>query len=291
MVVGDAVLELEKLLYKAVVKASTIVPAWLTRLLEEHHRCASGYARIVLETLLRAAKVSADKGLPLCQDTGTPLLVVRRAAIPFDKLWKAFRLAIRRATLDGFLRLNNLNPVDGSVESDNSSLPYIVVAELETGEEKDVLLDATILLRGGGAEYVSLATGGPSTELEERIAATVVEVATRAGAKPCPPYIISVGVGATLAQAVAVAYTGLAYRVPGDGFGWPSLEQSLTEKLEKLLDVGPAGIGGKPTVLQVWVNTLPVHPASAAIAVVFQCWPLRRVRILVKTDGEEIAVT
>ena len=282
-------MELEKLLYKAIARASASVPAWLTRLLEEYSRCSSGYARIVLDTLLRAARVSMEKRLPLCQDTGTPLLVVRKAVVSLEELWRAFRLAVRKATLDGFLRPNSLNPVNGSVESDNSSLPHIIAAEPGMGE-KDVIFDATVLLRGGGAEYVSLAAGGPSTELEDRIAATVVETAARAGAKPCPPYIVSIGIGATLAQAVAAAYTGLAYRAPGDKAGWSSLEQSLAEKLEELLDVGPAGIGGKPTVLQVWVNTLPVHPASAAIAVVFQCWPLRRARVLVRTNREEIVV-
>jgi len=283
-------LRLEELFYEAIVRASTTVPVWLIDILEECSKSSSGYSRVVLETLLRAARVSAEKRLPLCQDTGVPLLVVRRATISLEELWKAFRLAVRRATLDGFLRPNSLDPVKRGFENDNSSLPYIVPAKAEI-EDENVLLDAAILLRGGGAEYVSLVTAGSSTELEEKITATVLEAVARAGAKPCPPYILSVGVGATLAHAVAVAYTGLAYRTPRDGEGWSSLERRLVEKLEKLLDIGPAGIGGRPTLLQVWINLSHLHPASAAIAIVFQCWPLRRARILVKAGEEKVVVT
>lgn len=282
-------MKLEELFYEAIVRASTSVPVWLTEILEECSKSSSGYARIVLETLVRAARVSAEKRLPLCQDTGTPLLVVRRAAFSLEELWKAFRLAVRRATLDGFLRPNSLDPIGGGFENDNSSLPYIVPAT-PSMEDGNVLLDAVVLLRGGGAEHVSLVTAGSSTELEERIAATALEAAVRAEAKPCPPYILSVGVGATLAHAVAAAYTGLAYRTPKDRVRWSCLEKRLAERLEKLLDIGPAGVGGKPTILQTWINMSHVHPASAAIAVVFQCWPLRRARVLVEAGEEKVLV-
>ncbi|MDD5131902.1 MAG: fumarate hydratase, partial [bacterium] len=101
----------------------------------------------------------------------------------------------------------------------------------------------------------------------------VTEAVKKAGANPCPPMIIGVGIGGTLDKAALLAKEALF------GIGKPlkagksirALEKKLLLAVNKL-KIGPAGLGGRNTALKVNVQVYPTHIAGLPVAVNIGCW-------------------
>jgi len=93
----------------------------------------------------------------------------------------------------------------------------------------------------------------------------------------CPPTIVGVGVAGSRDAAIALAKRQL-FRPLDDKPARPemaSLERELMEAANRL-GIGPAGLGGRTTVLGVKVGVAFRHPASYFVDVSFCCWACRR---------------
>jgi fumarate hydratase subunit alpha len=100
----------------------------------------------------------------------------------------------------------------------------------------------------------------------------IIETVKTAGSNPCPPIIVGAGVGGTMDKAALLAKRALlreAGSVNADPF-WANAE---TEALNKInaLNIGPAGLGGATTALQVSIETYPTHIAGLPVAVNIGC--------------------
>ena len=98
----------------------------------------------------------------------------------------------------------------------------------------------------------------------------------RAGANPCPPTIIGVGVGGTAEKAMLLAKHSLLRPVgqPSPDPDVAELERDILERVNRL-GIGPQGLGGRTTALAVHVETYPCHIASLPVAVNIQCHSAR----------------
>ena len=111
---------------------------------------------------------------------------------------------------------------------------------------------------------------------EEGIKNFVVEWVKQAGANPCPPVVVGVGIGGTF-EGVALLAKKALLRPLGSAHPDPfyaRLERELGERINAL-GVGPQGLGGRVTALGVQIEVFPCHIASLPVAVNLNCHATR----------------
>lgn len=243
-------------------------------------------ARRQLEAMLRNAELAAERGAPVCQDTGTPFFYMRVGAdYPLRGLvYRAAEEAVRRATRSVPLRPNAVDPFGGGNSGDNTGrhLPWVEV-EITGGDR----LEATYVPKGGGSEAPTRLVMALPLEAERRLFETVLGAVADAGPKPCPPFVVGVGIGPTGDTALALAKKAAVLRPLGSRHPDPraaELEEKLLRAVNEL-GLGPHGFGGRTTALGVHVEYAHRHPATYAVGVVFSCWALRRATGVIEPGG------
>lgn len=227
-------------------------------------------ARRELENILKNIAIAEERKLPLCQDTGIPVIFMTiPQKIPFsDSLLEAVREGVRKATGAIPLRPNVVDPLSRHNTGDNTGagMPPIHV---EPGD----CLSITAFPKGAGSENVSqiyMLNPSDLTKLEDIIVKTVLD----AGARPCPPVILGIGIGGTFDGAALLAKKALLDPIDT----MTSFEQDLLNRINRL-GIGPMGLGGETTALAVKIRTAGCHTASLPLAINIQCWASRHATI------------
>jgi fumarate hydratase subunit alpha len=230
-------------------------------------------ARGELANILKNITVAEERNVPMCQDTGVPVVYL---TVPPDlplteDLYDAVAEGVRRATQEVPLRPNVVDPLSRHNTGDNTGagMPAVHVKPAS-------VLSVTVLPKGAGAENMSrIAMFLPSQK--EEIKRFVVETVYLAGSRPCPPVIIGVGIGGTFDGAAALAKEALLEPVDR----MTAYEEELLCAVNRL-GIGPMGLGGDTTALAVKVKTAGCHTASLPVAVNVQCWANRHATVVVK---------
>ena len=99
-----------------------------------------------------------------------------------------------------------------------------------------------------------------------------MKIVSDAGANPCPPIIVGIGIGGNLEKAALIAKKSLLRKI-GEKNSNPKVAQMEEELLNRInrLGIGPGGLGGRVTCLAVNIETFPTHIASIPLAVNIQC--------------------
>jgi len=235
----------------------------------ETNPVARGEFANILKNIAEAERL----GVPLCQDTGVPVVYL---TIPPDvhltrSLYEGVADGVRRATREIPLRPNVVDPLSRHNTGDNTGagMPAIHV---QPGDRFTV----TVLPKGAGAENSSrIAMFLPTHQYG--IEGFVVETMLHAEGKPCPPVILGIGIGSTFDGAAALAKEALL--LPVDTM--TTFEQEICNSVNRL-GIGPMGLGGDTTALAVKVKTASCHTASLPVAVNIQCWAHRHATVEVK---------
>jgi fumarate hydratase subunit alpha len=241
-------------------------------------RCAAeqetqAVSRNELSNILENIRLAEELGLPLCQDTGVPVVYVTLPPhIPLTRtIWEGIADGVRWATREIPLRPNVVSPLDRKNSGDNTG-ERMPVVHARPGEKFEI----TVLPKGAGAENMSRIAMMLPTE-RERIPRFVAETMLRAGGKPCPPVVLGVGIGGTFDTSAALAKEALLEPISSmDPF-----EEELCSAVNSL-GIGPMGLGGKTTALAVKVKMAACHTASLPVAVNVQCWAARRATVEVR---------
>jgi fumarate hydratase subunit alpha len=226
----------------------------------------SALAKNELKNILDNIAIAEQRALPLCQDTGVPVVYLTVPShVPFtDTLICAVGEGVRRATREIPLRPNVVSPLKRENSGDNTG-PGMPIVHVRPGS----CLSVTVLPKGAGAENMSrLAMLLPTDR--EKIPRFVAETMLIAGGRPCPPVILGVGIGGTFDGCAALAKEALL--LPIDTMD--PFEQELCDAVNAL-GIGPMGLGGKTTALAVKVRMAACHTASLPVAVNVQCWAAR----------------
>jgi len=278
---------LENAIVETIRKASIYLPPDVKEALKmAYEREESEAAKAQLKAILTNVELAEKLERPICQDTGIMIFYVKvghNFPVP-GVIKEALIRATRRATQEIPLRPNTVDPFTGENPGDNTGrlIPY-VHWELVPGDE----LEITVVPKGGGSEYPSVYRMVPPGRGLEGLKETVVDAVLNAGAMPCPPTIVGVGVGGGADIAVTLAKKAATLRRIGSRNPDPQvakLEEELYEAVNEL-GIGPMGVGGKTTVLAVNIEWAHRHPANYPVAVVFQCWAARRATLRMKADG------
>jgi len=249
---------------------------------EEENPVGKTQLKAILDNIDLAEKTCA----PMCQDTGVIIFYVKAGSQVegLDKVEDALRKATAKATKEIPLRPNAVDPFTQKNTGDNTGrhVPYIHW-NVVSGEA----LEITVLPKGGGSENVSALGMLSPNQGTAGLKKFVVDTVINAGAKPCPPTILGVAVGGGADIAMKLAKEALLQPLdqPNSDPELEKLEQQLREAANST-GIGPMGLGGKTTVLDVKVDYACRHPASYPVAVVVQCWAARRASARISSDGK-----
>lgn len=236
----------------------------------------SDISRGVISQILENAETALNKGIALCQDTGTAEVFIRLGQdvhLTGGKLTDAVNKGISVGYWRGYLRKSIVkDPFDRVNTNDNT--PAQIHIEVVEGDKIEILL----LPKGGGSENTSaLKMFTPSTkweEIEDFIIKTV-----KNGINSCPPLIVGIGIGGSFSSVALLAKKAL-FREVGTYHGDDEYNKKEIELLNKInkMKIGPMGLGGAITALAVHIKTAPCHIASLPVAVNIQCHSSRRMK-------------
>ncbi|GAA2335321.1 fumarate hydratase class I [Streptomyces violaceusniger] len=265
--------------------------AQLRRILDDPE--ASANDRFVALDLLKNANIAAAGVLPMCQDTGTAIVMGKRGQNVLTQ--GGDEEALSRGVYDAYTKLN---------------LRYSQMAPLTMWEEKNTgsNLPAQIELYatdGGAYKFLFMAKGGGSANksflyqetkavLNEASMMTFLEQKIRSlGTAACPPYHLAIVVGGTSAEyALKTAKYASAHYLDelptsgsptGHGFRDKELEEKVFELTQKI-GIG-AQFGGKYFCHDVRVVRLPRHGASCPVAIAVSCSADRQALAKITPEG------
>ncbi len=234
----------------------------------------------ILHQLIENARIAELERMPLCQDCGTAVVfleVGQEVHIAGGGLYAAVEEGIRRGYTQGYLRKSMVaRPFSARVNTRDNT-PPIIHAEIVPGDRLKII----VMPKGGGAENMSRLAMLKPADGREGVINMVVRTVDEAGANPCPPLIVGVGVGATSDEVMLLAKKALL-RPLGKPNPDPEVAELEKEILSRVNDlgIGPLGFGGRTTALAVHAETRPAHIASLPVAVNLQCHSSRHKEVV-----------
>ncbi len=240
----------------------------------------SDMGKSVIEQLLLNKDIAREEGLALCQDTGFAVVFIEwgnRVYFEGGDIMDAVNEGVRKAYSEGFYRKSIVaDPVfDRKNTGDNT--PCILHFEMVEGEDVKI----TAAPKGGGSENMSAVRMFKPAEGLDGIKAFVLETVEKAGGNPCPPIIVGIGIGGTFEKCAMLSKKALLRKlgVRNSDPRYASLEVELLGEINKT-GIGPMGLGGRVTALEVNIEHYPCHIASMPVAINIQCNSARHKEIV-----------
>ena len=251
--------------------------AQLAKILDDPEATAND--KFVAYDLLKNANIAAGGVLPMCQDTGTAIVVAKKGR----RVWtdgadeEAIERGIREAYRKKNLRYSQVAPLSTFEEANTGdNLP----AQIDIAAEGEDAYKFLFIAKGGGsANKTFLYQATPSILTHERMIAFLKEKILTLGTAACPPYHLAIVIGGLSAElnlkTVKLASARYLDQLPTSGstHGRAFRDLELEAEIHKLtqeLGVG-AQFGGKYFCHDVRVIRLPRHGASLPIGLGVSC--------------------
>lgn len=234
----------------------------------------SDISRGVLENLIKNADIAHNKEVPICQDTGMAVFFIEignEVFIEGDTVTEAINKGVALGYTEGYLRKSVVcDPLDRVNTGDNT--PAVIYFDFVKGDK----IKITFAPKGFGSENKGgIKMLNPSDGVDGVID-FVIETVRKAGANPCPPMVVGVGIGGTMDKAAVLSKKALTrdIEIRNENPFYSDLEKKLLDKINKL-GIGPQGMGGTTTALSVNIETFPTHIAGLPVAVNINCHATR----------------
>ena len=249
--------------------------------------------KFVALDLLKNACISAGGVLPMCQDTGTAIVMGKKGRRVYTKGGDEAALSegVRDAYLKRNLRYSQLAPITMYEEKNTkTNLP----AQIDIYEEGEDAYKFLFMAKGGGsANKTYLFQQTPSMLTEDRMLGFIKEKILTLGTAACPPYHLAIVIGGTSAEinlkTVKLASARYLDGLPTKGteLGHAFRDLDMEEKVLKLTQQSGVGaqFGGKYFCHDVRVIRLPRHGASLPIGMGVSCSADRQCLGKITKDG------
>lgn len=224
----------------------------------------------ILGSIAENIRIAEEGVFPLCQDTGMAcvfLEIGQEVHLTGGCLEDAVNEGVRRGYADGYLRKSVVaDPLRRINTGDNT--PAYIHTEITAGDKVKI----TVAPKGFGSENMSRIKMLPPSAGEKGVKDFIVETVEAAGANPCPPIIVGVGIGGTFDKAALMAKKALLMPVDkaNEDPYYAEMEKELLDRINSL-GIGPQGFGGRTTALAVNILTYPTHIAGLPVAVNINC--------------------
>ncbi|MGO4603250.1 fumarate hydratase [Terrabacter sp. 2YAF2] len=267
----------------------------LRNILEDE--AASNNDKFVALDLLKNANIAAGGVLPMCQDTGTAIVMGKRGQHVLTA--GTDERAISEGVFDAYTRLNlrysQMAPITTWEEKNTgSNLPAQVELYADTLPGHEAQYKFLFMAKGGGSANKSYLYQETKAILNEEAMMRFLDEKLRSlGTAACPPYHLAIVIGGTSAEfALKTAkYASAKYldtlpksgSISAHGFRDTELEEKVLE-LTRQFGIG-AQFGGKYFCHDVRVVRLPRHGASLPVAIAVSCSADRQVLGKITADG------
>lgn len=237
--------------------------------------------REVVKELLENAEIAGKEKIPLCQDTGVTVVFVemgREVIIEGGDPVEAINQGVEKGYRECYLRKSMVEDPLKRVNT-GTNVPAVIHWEMVPGDK----LKITVAPKGGGSENMSTLKVLKPAQGEKGVIDFVVETVREAGANPCPPLVVGVGLGGTFEKAALLAKKALLRPLgqPHPDSYYAQLEEIILEKVNSL-GIGPQGFGGRITALAVHIEYFAAHIASLPVAVNLNCHASRHVERVIQ---------
>lgn len=235
----------------------------------------SDFGKEILSKIIENARIAGRKNIPLCQDCGIAVVFLeigQDAHITGEDLATAVTEGIRQGYTQGYLRKSMVTQPFSARKNTDDNTPPVIYTEIVPGNR----IKISCMSKGAGSENMSKLAMLKPGDGKEGIIETVERAVCEAGANPCPPLIIGLGIGATADGAMLLAKKALLRQIgkPNPDPEVADLEKELLSRVN-CLGIGPLGLGGSTTALAVHAEVRPTHIASLPVAVNLQCHSVR----------------
>jgi len=267
--------EITETIKQLCLEANFKLPEDITQALKKSRKKeTSPLARYALDSILKNIKIAEVEKIPICQDTGFAVVfleVGQDISITGGFLEDAVNKGVRNAYRKGYLRKSIVN--DPLIRANTkTNTPAVIHTKIVPGDK----IKISVMPKGAGSENMSAVTMLSPSEGIEGIKNFVLNQVKKAGANPCPPIIVGIGIGSTFEGAALLAKKALARKIGSKN------KDKLYDKLEKqllkginALQIGPEGFGGRITAMAVHIESYPCHIASLPVAINIGCYATR----------------
>lgn len=238
-------------------------------------------ARDALTSILENHRISFPDNIPLCQDTGSTVVIAElgsQVQIVGQTLPDLINAAVSRAQKDCPLRASTVAEPLFERKNMGDNTPAIIHVEFTEGDKIRLL----IAQKGGGAENMSFMKMLSPAATAADIVDFVCEGVLAAGSRPCPPLVLGIGIGSNFEGAPLLAKKALFEPLarPHPEARYRELELRITEMINNL-GCGVQGFGGNNTILATHILYAPCHIASLPVAVNLQCHAHRHSEVII----------
>lgn len=235
-------------------------------------------AKDILYKILKNIDICNNENVPMCQDTGMACVFIKIGQdvhVVGGSIEDAVNEGVRQGYIEGYLRKSIVcDPLNRINTRDNT--PAVICYEIVAGDKFNI----TVAPKGFGSENMSQIKMLKPADGIEGVKDFIVGVVKEAGANPCPPIVVGVGIGGTFDKAANLAKKALVrpLSLRNKNKFYKDLEEELLVKINSL-GIGPQGFGGKTTALAVNIETYPTHIAGLPVAVNINCHVTRHKEI------------
>jgi fumarate hydratase subunit alpha len=232
-------------------------------------------AKEILNIILENHGVAKNEQMPICQDTGVAVFFVdlgQEVQVVGGGYEEAINEGVKQGYTDGYLRKSMVG--DPVIERKNTkdNTPAVIHTSIVPGDKLHIL----VAPKGGGSENMSEVKMMKAADGIEGVKDFVVDRVRRSGGNPCPPIVVGVGLGGNFEMSAILSKKALTRNI-GERSSDPKYAEVEVELLKRInkLGIGPMGLGGKTTALDVFVEYIPCHIASMPVAVNINCHAAR----------------
>ena len=242
------------------------------KIVEAYHKEKEKYSKKYLKIILENIKIAKKNKIPICQDTGLPIVFVEigtNVRIEFGKyknLDEIINKGIEEGSKKGYLRSSIVTPIDRVNTKTNT--PAVIHYFLTEGDKFKI----TIISKGFGSENTSRIKMLNPSDGRKGIEEFIIETIKMAGGLPCPPIFVGVGIGGSFEKSAILSKYALTKI--GQKTDYNKWENKIIKRINDLR-IGPGGFGGNITVLDLKIETFPTHIAGLPVSVNICCWAHR----------------
>lgn len=246
---------------------------------ENKEKEESDIGRHILDTLIENAEIAKKNSMPICQDTGMAVVfleVGQEVLFEGQNITDAINEGVRQGYKEGYLRKSVVDdPLLRNNTKDNT--PAIIYYDIVKGDRVKMIFAP----KGFGSENMSRIKMLKPSDGVKGVEDFVIETVSNAGANPCPPIVVGVGIGGTMEKAAYISKKALLRKIGNhnDLEHIKNMEERLLKKINNL-GIGPQGLGGRTTALSVNIETFATHIAGLPVAVNINCHASRHEEII-----------
>ena len=260
---------------KLCIEANEHLPEDVKCAIKTCRACEDGeIAKGILDNIIENFDIADKENVPICQDTGMACVFIELGQDVHinGNLDEAVNEGVRRGYEKAYLRKSiTADPLQRVNTGDNT--PAFLTVHLVPGD----VCKITVAPKGAGSENMSRLTMLKPADGVQGVKDFVMETVKQAGANPCPPIVLGIGIGGSFDKCAALAKKALLrpLDVPNPDPYYAGLEQELLTAINEL-GIGPQGFGGQTTCLGLAIEQMPTHVAGLPVAVNVSCHVTRR---------------